>query len=45
VLPDDVQHVVPLVLRHRLVVARSSAGSLERDEIITEILRDVSVPA
>lgn len=42
--PDDVQHVAPLVLRHRLVVARSAAGALETDEIIAEILREVRVP-
>ncbi len=44
VLPDDVQHVVPRVLRHRLVLSRSVAGSAERDELIAEILREVRVP-
>jgi MoxR-like ATPase len=45
VLPDDVQHVAPLVLRHRLVVARSaSKGIAELDDIIHGILHDVSVP-
>jgi MoxR-like ATPase len=45
VLPDDVQHVAPLVLRHRLVVSRAAAkGIMEVGEIIHDILRDVSVP-
>ena len=45
VLPDDVQHVTPLVLRHRLMLARGGApGAMEVDEIIAGILRDVSVP-
>ncbi|MFO7901770.1 MAG: AAA family ATPase [Planctomycetota bacterium] len=45
VLPDDVQHVTPLVLRHRLMLARGGApGAMEVDEIIAGILRDISVP-
>ncbi|MFW6170324.1 MAG: AAA family ATPase [Planctomycetota bacterium] len=45
VLPDDVQHVTPLVLRHRLMLARGgAAGTMEADEIIAGILRDISVP-
>jgi MoxR-like ATPase len=44
VLPDDVQHVAPLVLRHRLVVSRTAKGMMEVNEIISDILRDVSVP-
>ena len=45
VLPDDVQHVAPRVLGHRLVLSRSAAsGSMDVDEIITQILQDISVP-
>lgn len=45
VLPDDVQHVVPRVLRHRLVLSRTaSSGPAELDEVIANILRETSVP-
>lgn len=45
VLPDDVQHVAPLVLRHRLMLARGGTpAGMEVDELIAEIVRDVSVP-
>lgn len=45
VLPDDVQHVAPLVLRHRLMLARPTTSErLEVDEIISGILYDISVP-
>ncbi len=44
-LPDDVQHVTPHVLRHRLVPARAATTDYaEVDEIITEILQDIRVP-
>jgi MoxR-like ATPase len=42
VLPDDVQHVVPRVLRHRLVLART-AGE-EVDDVLAEIMRTAEVP-
>ncbi len=45
VLPDDVQHVAPRVLRHRLVCVRTAtAGPAGADEIIAEILQDIRVP-
>lgn len=44
VLPDDVQHVVPRVLRHRLVLARGAAGAADITDIISEIMRDMKVP-
>ena len=45
VLPDDVQHVAPLVLRHRLILARHATSErVEIDEVISGILYDISVP-
>ena len=46
VLPDDVQHVAPLALAHRVSTKR---GSLERHQtkrqIIQELIAEISVPA
>lgn len=45
VLPDDVQHVAPLVMRHRLVLSRTTTSERQGvDEIIAETLQDVRVP-
>lgn len=45
VLPDDVQRLAPYVLSHRMILtAKSRYGSIERQEIIQEILDQVPVP-
>lgn len=45
VLPDDVQRLAPYVLSHRMILtAKSRYGSIERREIIQEILERVPVP-
>ncbi len=45
VLPDDVQHVAPRVLRHRLVLSRAAnMGATELEEIVADILQDIRVP-
>jgi len=45
VLPDDVQHLAPLVLRHRLVTRRSSTSAdATKASIIQEILSQTKVP-
>jgi MoxR-like ATPase len=45
VIPDDVQHLAPLVLRHRLVPRRHSTSADEtKASIIQEILSQTEVP-
>ena len=45
VLPDDVQRLAPYVLAHRMILtAKSRYGSVQRVEIIQEILSRVPVP-
>jgi MoxR-like ATPase len=45
VLPDDVQRLAPYVLPHRMILtAKSRYGSVQRVEIIHEILDKVPVP-
>jgi MoxR-like ATPase len=45
VLPDDVQRLAPYVLPHRMILtAKSRYGSVQRVEIIQEILDRVPVP-
>jgi MoxR-like ATPase len=45
VLPDDVQHLAPLVLRHRLVTSRQSSFSDDsRATLLQEILSQTEVP-
>ncbi len=45
VLPDDVQRMAPLVLSHRVVLARhpTATASLTRD-LIVELIQQVTVP-
>jgi MoxR-like ATPase len=45
VLPDDIQHVAPLTLTHRLVLKRGGAAdkSLKRN-LIDELLKSVQIP-
>jgi len=45
VLPDDVQHIAPHVLQHRIVVTRShSSKQAHQSEIIKELIDQVTVP-
>jgi MoxR-like ATPase len=44
-LPDDVQRLAPYVLPHRMILtAKSRYGSVQRAEIIQDILKRVPVP-
>ena len=45
VLPDDVQRLAPYVLPHRMILtAKSRYGSIQRAEVIQDILKRVPVP-
>jgi MoxR-like ATPase len=45
VLPDDVQRMVPFVVPHRVMLtSKSKYGSVSKADVITEIVRDVTVP-
>ena len=45
VLPDDVKHIAPAVLSHRLILRpESRLRKITTDQIVSEILREVPVP-
>ncbi len=45
VLPDDVQRLAPYVLPHRMILtAKSRYGSIQRAEVVQDILKQVPVP-
>lgn len=45
VLPDDVQKLAPYVLPHRMILtAKSRYGSIQRAEVVRDILKRVPVP-
>lgn len=45
VLPDDVQRMAPFVLAHRLVLtSKSKYGSVDKVEVVRELLKSVKVP-
>ena len=44
VLPEDIQTVLPAVAGHRLRAAASNSGRLQRNELVSELIRAVKVP-
>ncbi len=45
VIPDDVQRMAPYVLAHRLVLtSKSKYGSVDKIEVVRELLKTVKVP-
>jgi MoxR-like ATPase len=45
VLPDDVKHIAPSVLRHRLIVsAQAELRGRKSDELVADIVSSVAVP-
>jgi MoxR-like ATPase len=45
VAPEDIQAVLPNVLRHRLLLSyQAQAEGISRDEVINHILSQVAVP-
>ncbi|WP_035512741.1 AAA family ATPase [Halalkalibacillus halophilus] len=45
VTPEDVKHIAPYVLSHRIVLSLDGATIKTQDEIIESILEEVAVPA
>lgn len=47
VLPDDIQHIAPLVLRHRVVLnqrEQKSGSANQVDELLRELMGNIDVP-
>ncbi|MEL7538571.1 MAG: AAA family ATPase [Pseudomonadota bacterium] len=45
VAPEDIQHVAPDVLRHRVILSyEAEAEGLTRDDVVAALLREIGVP-